>query len=250
MFKFPFLDFDALNEHMNALKIESNQKLSAIYEAMGGEFYDEEKRIMKGAKVALVGVGGLSVQIEQGDYVILGNKVSLENIKQALYKTSGISAGMSYMNPYHKSLTELSETTLSRGHTSILHTLSFNILITGLTIGVEHEFSSQRDIIHLSRLTVAKTTAQRKPCIIVRDKKYLNMYEKILKETDRLIDSSENTKDWENINLLYPTAKASAIMISGSLKNIQKLIALKDSGGKEDEFIDILKEIDKLFTWL
>lgn len=250
MFKFPVLDFDALNNKMNSLNILSHKKLSVIYESMGGEFYDSEKRIMKGARVALIGTGGLPFQIKDNAYALMGNTLSLEDLKNELYKMAGMSAGMSYMNPYNKSFDDLAGATLARGHNSVLHTLSFNILITGLTCGVEHEFSSQRDIVHLSRLTVAKTVAQKEPCLVLHNERYLSLYSHILSETDKVVEEAQNSKDWESLNLLYPTAKASGIILSGTFKNIQKLIALKDSGGKEDEFVSILKEIEKLFTWL
>lgn len=251
MYKFPILDFDQLNNEMNSLKIPAYKKLPYIYENMGGTFYDKEKRLLKGCTVAITGIGGLPIGIKGNEYQILNNDVSLEDIKNNLGKTLGMSAGMSYLNPYNKTLNDLADKTLSLGHNSIKHSIFLNILLVGLSIGVEHEFSTQRDIIHLSRLTVAKTSAQKHPCLVVNNEKQVELYKNILDFTDKQIESyNDEEKDWETLNLLYPTAKASMIMISGSLRNIEKLVSLKDSDGKEDEFIDILNKIENVISRL
>lgn len=250
MYKFPVLDFEQLNNKINDLKIPSYQKLPYIYSQMGGEFYDEGKRLLKGARVALTGIGGLPITVKENEYSILDKNISLNEIKAELYKTLGMSAGMSYLNPYNKTNNDLADKTLSLGHNSIKHTIFLNILLVGISIGVEHEFSSQRDIIHLSRLTVAKTSAQKQPCIVLSSDKQANIYKSVLDFTDKQIENYKGEKDWESLNLLYPSAKASMLMISGSLRNIEKLVSLKDSDGKEDEFIDILNKIESVIEWL
>lgn len=249
MYKHPILDFNQLNNEMISLKIPAYEKLSYIYERMGGDFFDKEKRLIKGSKVALVGIGGLPISIKNDKIFILGNETNLSSIKKELYTTMGFSAGMSYLNPYNKTNNELADKTLSLGHNSIKHTIQLNILLVGISSGVEHEFSSQRDIVHLSRLTVAKTSAQKKPCLILRNPQFVNSYKKIIEETDKITESITD-KDWESINLLYPSAKASMVMLSGTLKNIEKLIDLKNSDGKEDEFIESLEKIESLIKWL
>lgn len=251
MYKFPVLDFDQLNNEMNRLKIPAYKKLPYIYERMDGAFYDEEKRLLKECRVAITGIGGFPIGVDNNNYTLMGNKVSLEQIRESLYKTVGMSAGMSYLNPYNKSLDDLASKTLSFGHNSIKHSIFVNILLVGLSIGVEHEFSTQRDIIHLSRLTVAKTSAQKQPCLVVNNEKQIELYKNVLNFTDKQIESyNDEEKDWEALNLLYPTAKASMIMISGSLRNIEKLVSLKNSDGKEDEFVDILNKIENVISWL
>lgn len=251
MHKFPILDFNQLNNEMKILNISSYKKLSYIYEKMGGTFYDEEKRLLKGCQVAITGIGGFPVEVKNDKYFVMNNHVSLENIKDCLYKTLGMSAGMSYLNPHNKTLNDLANQTLSLDHHSIKHCIFLNVLLVGLSIGVEHEFSTQRDLVHLSRLTVAKTLAQKQPCLVINNEKTVELYKKILDFIDKQTASyNDEKKDWESLNLLYPTAKASMIMISGSLRNIEKLIALKDGEGKEDEFINILKKIEKTINWL
>lgn len=246
MYKYPFLDFNALNNEMNNQGIKSSQKLSFMYEKMNGKFYDDEKDIMKGAVVGITAIGSFPVELsDTNKLMLLGHEVTIEQIKEKLNKTIGMSAFMSYLNPKNKSLDSIAETTLDLKHYSVLHTVNLSIAIVGLSSGVEHEFSSQRDIIHLSRLTVAKTKTQSNPCLVLRNYKYYEMYKEILKSTKNLLGKIEE-KDNETENLLFPTAKASSIIITGSLKNILKLISLKDAGGKEEEFIEILEKIEGL----
>lgn len=246
MYNYPFLDFNALNNEMNNKGIKSSQKLPFMYEKMNGKFYDDEKNIMKGAVVGITAIGSFPVELsDTNKLMLLGHEVTIEQIKEQLNKTIGMSAFMSYLNPKNKSLDSIAETTLDLKHYSVLHTVNLSIAIVGLSSGVEHEFSSQRDIVHLSRLTVAKTKTQGNPCLVLRNYKYYDMYKEILKNTKNILEKIEE-KDNETENLLFPTAKASSIIITGSLKNILKLISLKDAGGKEDEFIEILEKIEGL----
>lgn len=250
MYKYPFLDFNKINEHMISLKLKSYEKLPYIFEKMEGDFLDENKRILKGSKVALVGIGGLPISIKDNNFYLLNKEFSLKEIKKELFKTLGFSASMSYMNPYNKDFIDLADKTLSLSHNSIKHSIMLNILLVGISSGVEHEFCCQRDIIHLSRLTVAKTKAQSKPCLVLEDPDYVDIYKEILLRTDNIIQNNKGEKDLEKINLLYPSAKASMIMISGTLRNIEKLIELKTSDGKEKEFIEALTKIESIIDWL
>jgi hypothetical protein len=286
----PFLDFNQLNEQMNAQGIASEHKLQFIYDAMQGEYHDMEHEIIKKPVSAIVALGSFPIEIGyiQNDNAfshnesfvahktrtlkMLGKPVSLKELKSQLYRTIGMSAFMSYLNPKHASLEQLADKTLSHEHYSVLHTIQISILVCGLSSGVEHELSSQRDIVHLSRLTVAKTQAQQKPLLVLPQSKshYLSLYTKVkhgiedmIKESNSVSDlqlsansnseigisnPTDNGKtpvarkhtDWEALNLLFPSAKASALIITGSIKNLMKLVALKDAGGKEDELIDVL----------
>lgn len=246
MYKYPFLDFNALNNEMNNQSIKSSQKLPFMYEKMNGKFYDDEKNIMKGAVVGITAIGSFPVELSGNNkLMLLGHEVTIEQVKEQLNKTIGMSAFMSYLNPKNKSLDSIAETTLDLKHYSVLHTVNLSIAIVGLSSGVEHEFSSQRDIVHLSRLTVAKTKTQGNPCLVLRNYKYYDIYKEVLKNTKMLLEEIKE-RDNETENLLFPAAKASSIIITGSLKNILKLISLKDAGGKEDEFIEILEKIEGL----
>lgn len=302
----PFLDFNQLNEQMNAQGVAAEHKLQFIYDAMQGEYHDSEHEIIKKPVSAIVALGSFPIEIgyiqPDNDFAhnesfvahktrtlkMLGQPVNLKELKAQLYRTIGMSAFMSYLNPKHASLEQLANKTLSHEHYSVLHTIQISILVCGLSSGVEHELSSQRDIVHLSRLTVAKTQAQQKPLLVLPESKsqYLSLYAKVKHSIEDMVKESKselkresasalspvnndtNTNsnrnsninsnhvltradsgktpvarkqtDWEALNLLFPSAKASAVMITGSLKNLMKLVALKDAGGKEDELIEVL----------
>jgi hypothetical protein len=243
MYQYPFLDFDSMNTKMNEDKVESHNKLKYIHEYLGGDFHDPEKRIMTGSKVAIVSIGSFPVELSDEGLQFMGSLVSLDEIVKQLYKSVGMSSFMSYLNPKNKTLTEISDSTLELEHYSVLHMINLSILVSGISIGVEHEFSSQRDIVHLSRVTVAKTKAQSYPCLVLNNKKHYHAYKKVLKITEESLgDIYED--DNETRNLLFPSAKASAVILTGSLKNMMKLVALKDAGGKEHEFIKALENIN------
>lgn len=244
MYTYPFLDFDKLNQ---SLCVASSNKLSQIYEKMGGLFHDEEKELMKGAVIGIVSVGGLPVEVSGADVKLLGVTVTPEKLKQEFNKMYGMSSFMSYLNPNQVPLDILGQATLDRGHTSILHTVSLGVLVVGISSGVEHEISSQRDIVHLSRLTVSKTKAQESPCLVLRNPKYIQSYKSILHQIKHTL-SEVTDNDLETRNLLYPSSKASAVLITGSVKNFKKLISLKDCGGKEDEFIELLEKLENALS--
>lgn len=246
MYNHPFLDFDQLNEKMIKENVPSYKKLQYIYKTMDGTFHDEEQRLLTGSRAALVGIGGFPISVINGKPHILNNEVDLNEVKQSLHTMMGFSAGMSYLNPYNKSNYSLAEKTLSLGHNSIKHTLYLNILLVGISIGVEHEYSSQRDLVHLSRLTVAKTSAQKDPCLVLHNPLYVEQYKTILSAHDQLSEVIEEKKDWESANLLFPSAKASMILLSGTLRNFEKIVELRHSGGKENEFISSLNQISDL----
>lgn len=238
-----FLDFNQLNEYLITHKIPLEDKLKVTHQITGGEFLDEN--IISKANVSICGIGGFPVVNKNNESLINGGVINKENLQKDIFTMSGISAFMSYFNPSNLELNDLGHKVVyDHRHLSILHTVSVNLFISGISIGVEHEFASQRDILHLSRLTVSKAHAQDNPCLVLSDEKYLPIYKKILNSTKNEIGKNEFEKDVELRNLLFPTAKASAIMITASLRNLLKLIELKNSGGKEKEFVDVLKQID------
>lgn len=244
VYHYPFLDFNQLNESLNNL--QSHEKLKKMYELLGGKFLAPQ--VMHGSVMGICSIGGFPVHLNDKKKLVIGKSVyTAQELKELLYETVGMSAFMSYLNPKNKSLHEIAQTTLNMHHYSVLHTINLSVLVCGITSGVEHELSSQRDIMHLSRLTVAKTKAQNDPCIVLRDENALEIYNQILTSTKKILNNSHHI-DNETRNLLFPTAKASAVMLTGSLKNFMKLIALKDAGGKEDELVEILVKLEQLLS--
>lgn len=248
MNKFPFADANQINNEMNDLGLKSHEKLAFMHTAIGGGFHDKEKTIMTGSMAAIVTLGSFPIELnKKGDLAFMGNDVSLAMVKHKLYQTVGLSSFMSYLNPKNKSLNAIAESTLELKHHSVLHQIQVGVMLTGITIGVEHEFSTQRDIVHLSRLTVAKTSAQKEPCLVLRDPNHYDAYKAVLESTNNIL-KQHNIEDNETRNLLFPTAKASGLLITGSLRNMMKLISMKDSGGKEDEFVAALINIEKVLA--
>lgn len=244
VFNYPFLDFNELNNQLNEENVLSENKLEVIYEKMNGKFLD--KKIMSESVIGICSIGGLPIHLSNSGALMVGKtEYTKEELKEQLYETLGMSSFMSYLNPKNKSLKEIADTTLNMKHYSVLHTINLSIFVCGITSGVEHELSSQRDIIHLSRLTVAKTKAQNNPCLVLNNKEQLNIYKKVLNTVTQILSENEESNT-ELRNLLFPSAKASAIVLTGSLKNFMKLIALKDSGGKEEELINLLIKLENL----
>lgn len=244
VFNYPFLDFNELNNQLNEENVLSENKLEVIYEKMNGKFLD--KKIMSESVMGICSIGGLPIHLSNSGSLILGKtEYTKEELKEQLYETLGMSSFMSYLNPKNKSLKEIADTTLNMKHYSVLHTINLSVFICGITSGVEHELSSQRDIIHLSRLTVAKTKAQNNPCLVLNNEEQLNTYKKVLDTVSQILSETEQSNT-ELRNLLFPSAKASAIVLTGSLKNFMKLVALKDAGGKEEELINLLTKLENL----
>lgn len=210
-------------------------KLMAALARAGCTAWDEEGRYIRTPSVALAGIGGFPVSEEM---------LSQYRTRRAIIP--GASGGFSYLNSRDKALPELYNTVIERGHYSIAHTTVANVLVAGVSTGVENEFNSQRDIVHLSRLTVARTSVQERPPIIVPSEDLLAFSKIITEHTDKvLMDTLPNRlDDWEGRNLLYPSAKATLFLATASLRNFQKLVAQRYDGGKEVEYAKALGLID------
>lgn len=221
-----------------------------IYEAVGGKFHDENKKIMKGPLVFITGIGGILIENRTDGSYILNKKINTDSMFDIVMSMAGASAFMSYLNPSNLELSTLGEKVVSQyNHTSVLHPISLNIVLVGHSIGVEHELSTQRDLLHLSRLTVAKTDVQDSPCLTLRNPELLPYYEKAIADIDAIVKST-NSKDKESLNLLFPNAKSSMIMLSGSIKNFLKVVDMRNQSGKEDELIDILNKTNDVLSSL
>ena len=241
-----FLDFSSLNDTLIKNNVNQKDKLKAIHTLVGGEFADEN--IISKPVVKIYGIGGIPIVIENKKVTVNGGELTKGSLKKMFNVTAGASSFMSYLNPSNKDLTSLGESVVNKyKHLSVLHSCFLNIFISGISIGVEHEISSQRDLVHLSRLTVARTSTQSSPCLVLSNMGYLEEYKKIDEKIKEMIGEMNFDKnDHEIRNLLYPTAKASAIMLSGSLRNILKIADMMNSDGKENEFIIILEELDRI----
>jgi hypothetical protein len=122
--------------------------------------------------------------------------------------------------------------------------------IFGHSCGVENELNCQRDIVHVARLTVARTAAQANPPVCVPTAHALPAYRQVVRAT-RLArqalgavppgGSGLSKRDWsEAANLLFPAAKAHVVVVSGTLRSFQKLVGAIADTGKEAEFRNVL----------
>lgn len=220
------------------------QKLSQFLANGGVEFYDTNQRFVKSPKVGLVGIGGLPFEIKDELYSLGGNPVDLSKLSQKMKEMMGITGAFSFMNPKGTSASDMADVCFKHGHFSICHSATVNLVLLGYSVGVENELNSQRDLVHLGRITVARTKAQNRPPVVVLDEKQLGLYQSVIDFIDTKTSSLDVKGDaLESKNLIYPAAKATACLLTGSIRNIQKLLKSIDDTGKEFEYIRLLKDI-------
>lgn len=217
-------------------------KLAAALGFAGCASWDDEGRYIRGPSVSLVGIGGVPISPEL----------------LALYQDGGrnmmaASAGMSYLNSGNKPLDALYPSVIARGHHSIAHTTTANLLVAGVSSGVENEFNSQRDVVHLSRVTNARTGIQDRPPIVVPSADLLPITRNIVEATDdalATLPAPTSLDEREERNLLYPSAKATLFLATASLRNFQKLVAQAHDDGKEKEYQTALSAINDCLSSL
>jgi hypothetical protein len=186
-------------------------------------------------------VGGLLIDWTDGEAAELSfsgmpGKFTIAELRRSLRMGAGACALMTYLNPHDREFGELAQVALENKHRSILHGVHLSMLIAGNSLAIEQEISSQRDLIHLARLTVAKTRVQDFPPLTIFDHSLLELADKIygfqaLLMRSRIEDSRKVEREF--LNSMWPAAKSSMILVSGSFRN---LIRFSESGvGKEQE---------------
>jgi len=242
--------------------IQLGGKLNGLLEGAGVEFYDEteHRKFIKAPMVSMVALGGVPVRAGAGDSLefLFGgtvSKVPLEDVRASLRNQLGMTAMYSYLNPKGVEPAEMWTVVAKHGHFSVGHTASVSFVIAGLSCAVENEFNSQRDVVHLGRLTVARTGAQKDPPLVVQRPELLPMFQQIravvtndvLSQTGQRPKGEDNKVslgDWqEALHMAWPAAKAHVAVLSGSLRSVQKLLASIDDSGKETEYRAILWQL-------
>lgn len=230
--------------------VPTEDKLKEFLSLSGCHIDDDN--LITSPSVSLCGLGGMGFQQVDGDIRFLGKKVYLEDIQDSIKSFMACSAGMSYLNQSDMDLDKLYDKVVELEHFSVAHTVSVNILVSGISCGVENEFNSQRDLIHLSRITVARTGIQSSPPLILPDESLRDAYKRVLKASQDMkviLDDHYKGKDFnEASNLLFPAAKASAFIMSGSIRNIQKLVSGYNDQGKEREYRNVLSKVSNLMN--
>ncbi len=238
--------------------LEPKTRLAALLEAVGVSFHDDEKTLVRSPVVAVCGIGGLPVCKGPNDTWLVGASdggIALADAVAAQRAMMAFAANMSYLNPRDTDPTAMYEAVIRRRHFSIAHTATINVLFAGHSSAVEHELACQRDILHLARVTVARTSAQSAPPIVVANPELADVVSRVRRATVEAIEAIEAidqdmrsnrapSLDFsESVNMLFPAAKASAVLVSGSLRNFQKLLGAVDDEGKETEFRALLRSL-------
>jgi hypothetical protein len=204
----------------------------------------------------VVSLGGIPL-VERADSLALALSpdvpLDVAAYRSATQKMMSYSGMMSYLNSGRKSSEEMFELLLSRDELSVAHTVSASILVAGVSVAVENEFNGQRDLVHLSRVTVARSAIQNDPPLVVQDPRHLPSFRTALalaRDLRHLTDTS-GKDDLESINLIYPAAKATAFVMTGSLRNLLKLLQQESDEGKEREYRSALSQIrsNLKFVW-
>jgi len=239
-----FLDLEAL--WRSAQGLPASERMRAMFRHADVDCHDEDAYWVRTPRVALVGVGGLPIKICDGIPHLIDQPINLEILNRQLRKMMGYCGFMSYLNPKDKSPEVLTDTMLSLGHASTAHALSLNVMVLGISAAAETELCCQRDLVHLSRVTVARTAAQDDPSFVVLDETHLSTLQHMRRQTLEALSPLAGSR--EARNTLFPASKATMVLITGSLRNYQKLTAARDDPGKEEEYRRMLTMLTELLT--
>jgi hypothetical protein len=205
-----------------------------------------EKRFVSAPSVSLVAIGGIPISFTDDNRPSLSLFPSEPLTKDILHRVTtemmAHSGMMSYLNSGNHSEESMFDVLASRGELSVAHTVSLSFLIAGVSTGVENEFNSQRDLIHLSRITVARAAIQRDPPIVVHNRTLLPIFQEVYEKSEFARRQMQGQgRDFEEAaNLVFPAAKATAFIMTGTLRNFSKLLGSIADDGKEREYRDVL----------
>lgn len=237
-----FLDLHTLWEAAGAHA--PPDRLRALFRAAGVETYDDDGYFVRAPRVAIVGVGGLPIRLQAGAPTLLGQPVSVALLRSQIQEMMGFCGFMSYLNPRNRAPEALAQAMLAQGHASTAHAVSVNVLVLGFSVAVEPELCCQRDLVHLSRVTVARTRAQDDPPMVVHEPGALPLLQAARGQLQSALPGTQLGRECRNN--LYPASKATMVLLSASLRSFHKLTAARDDAGKEAEFRRLLHGIHDL----
>ena len=223
------------------------QRLERLLGLSGCESY--EPGLFKSLSGGIALIGGLPIT-NTDPLEVNGVAMTPKQIRNGFCIARGIGGFFTYLNPHDRSAQELCALQNDHGHFSTAHLCTVSIALFGLTSAVEHKFDCQRDLLHLSRLTVSHTQAQSHPPFFVRIPKHLNAYRTLRQATATIRNELDpaDADELESANNLWSKNAATAVLLTGSLRNWQHVI--KNGGndkGKEREYRDALAMIE---AWL
>eukprot|EP01065_Artemidia_motanka_P004030 TRINITY_DN11951_c0_g1_i1.p1 TRINITY_DN11951_c0_g1~~TRINITY_DN11951_c0_g1_i1.p1 ORF type:complete len:987 (+),score=305.28 TRINITY_DN11951_c0_g1_i1:96-3056(+) len=228
-------------------------KLRGLLRGGGVRFWDSEELFVRRPSVALCAVGGIPLRLSATGrpQLALGQRsvdVDLDDVAAGLRTQMGLAANPSFLNPRNVEAQAMFDIICKHRHFSVGHTGMLSFAVLGHSCAVENEFNSQRDVVHLSRLTVARTGAERDPPIVVPHPELLPVYQQLREKTAEVVKANVGSRpehlslgDWqEGLFTSWPAGKAQLAVMSGTLRNLQKLVGGMDDGGKEAEYRVIL----------
>lgn len=245
----------------SAKGVAHRDRLGVLLERAGVRFHDAERRFVKAPVARLVAVGGLSlraafargVRVEGVDDV--GDRRWFEALRDEHVALMGSAAAMTYLDPKDRGASALATVALEKGHASIAHVVTVTLLVAGLSTAVENELNGQRDLVHLARLTEARTEAQSDPPVCVLCEEDVENFRALREARQRLFAEREATAmlgllAHEAVNLSHPAAKATMVLLTGTLRNLQKLVSAIDDAGREEEYRRVLLAVNDALSAL
>ena len=229
----------------------SSRRLRLLLDAAGVAFHDDAKDMVSAPAAALVAVGGLPITFHDDGMASLGALAPTRELVRAIRDgqraAMGSAAAMTYLNPKDVPLDALGTRVLASGHASIAHVATVTVLVAGFSTAVENELNGQRDLVHVARLTEARTAAQSDPPVCVLDAREVPLFRAVLDVVRAQVeiegDSRAAPDRQESRHLAFPAAKATLALVTGSLRALQKLVAAVDDEGREREYRRLLVAI-------
>ena len=218
----------------------ARHRMSQLLHDAGCAFHGSGRRLVAGPSARIVAIGGLPI----GSLAARG--VPPEEAAWMTRQGMGALGSMSYLSmPGDGPGEAYGEIAVGHGHLSVAHGASASILLAGVTTACEVEWACQRDLVHLARVTVARTSVQSAPPVVVPHPALADAFATLLAACDAARAEIEALAPGtglpardalEAMNLAYPAAKATAFVVTGSLRDLGKVLAAETDPGKEREF--------------
>lgn len=239
--------------------IKSPERLRTLMTHAGVVFHDPNTRnFISEPVVGITGFGGIPVcwgTETPPDHIALGHLPGQSFVPRSLVVACedmmGFGGFCTYLNPRDNTPSIMVDSMISQGHTSTAHSIVINFMVLGVSLAAESELNCQRDIIHLARVTEARTLAQSHPPVVVQYPEMVWMYQNVYAHVEHVIgqaaDRPPGASDLdlhEATNLIFPAAKGTVFILTGSVRNLQKLVSLGTDPGKENEVkrvLDLIK---------
>ncbi len=240
--------FSAIQEN------SSTDRIKIFLKHAGVIFHDLENEFVKTSAVWICGFGWIPFTIWGNSTLrFWSNSVLPVDLAVGMSTMRAVGWFMSYLNNANRTTQEMVDSMKNFWHQSTEHMMHLNILVAGISTSVENEFNSQRDLVHLARITEARTNIQNNPPLVVLDKALIPYFQAVKKfiwenRPEVQIEWFDKKDHLEATNLIHPAAKATAVILSWSIRNFKKIVAMKDDSGKELEFRRIVMQLDKLLS--